>query len=63
MGLSIEYRWKEFSLFLNAENFTDTRQTRYESIYTGTRQSPEFNEIWAPTDGFIFNGGLKIRVW
>ena len=63
MGISAEYKFKHFSLFVNAENFTDTRQTRYESIYTGTLQSPQFNEIWAPTDGFIFNGGFKINVW
>ena len=63
MGISAEYRFKHFSLFANAENFTDTRQTRFESIYTGTLQSPQFKEIWAPTDGFILNGGFKINVW
>jgi len=63
MGISAEYRFKHFSLFVNAENFTDTRQTRYEAIYTGSFQSPQFKEIWAPTDGFIFNGGFKINVW
>ncbi|PWT70768.1 MAG: hypothetical protein C5B59_19685 [Bacteroidetes bacterium] len=63
MGMSAEYSFKHFSLFVNAENFTDTRQTKYESIYTGTIRNPQFKEIWAPTDGFIFNGGFKIRVW
>lgn len=63
MGISAEYKFKHFSLFMNAENFLDTRQTRYEGIYTGTLQSPKFREIWAPTDGFIFNGGFKINVW
>lgn len=63
MGISAEYRFKHFSLFVNAENFTDTRQTRYEAIYTGSLQSPQFKEIWSPTDGFIFNGGFKINVW
>jgi outer membrane receptor for ferrienterochelin and colicins len=63
MGISAEYRFKHFSLFVNAENFTDTRQTRYEAIYTGSLQCPQFKEIWSPTDGFIFNGGFKINVW
>lgn len=63
MGISAEYKFKHFSLFVNAENFTDTRQTRYEAIYTGSLQSPQFKEIWSPTDGFIFNGGIKINVW
>lgn len=63
MGISVEYRFKHISLFLNTENFTDTRQTRYETIYTGTLQNPLFKEIWAPTDGFIYNGGFKINIW
>lgn len=63
MGISAEYKFKHFSLFVNAENFTDTRQTKYEAIYTGSLQSPQFKEIWSPTDGFIFNGGFKINVW
>lgn len=63
MGISAEYKFEHFSLFANAENFTDTRQTRFESIYTGTLQNPQFKEIWAPTDGLIFNGGFKLNVW
>lgn len=63
MGISAQYNFKHFSLFANAENFTDTRQTKYESIYIGTLQNPQFKEIWAPTDGFLFNAGFKINVW
>lgn len=63
MGISAEWKFKHFSLFVNAENFTNVRQTRYESIYTGSLQNPQFKEIWSPTDGFIFNGGFKINVW
>jgi len=25
-------------------------------------QNPDFVEIYAPTDGFIFNGGIKVRL-
>ena len=63
MGVSAEYKLKRFSLFANAENFMDIRQTRFESIYTGTLQNPQFKEIWAPTDGFIINGGFRINIW
>jgi iron complex outermembrane receptor protein len=63
MGASAEYRFKHFSIFTNAENFTDVRQTRFESIYTGTMQNPMFKDIWAPTDGFIINWGVKLMVW
>ncbi len=63
MGISAEWMFKHFSLFVNAENFTDTRQSRFESMYTGTIQNPQFRELWAPTDGFVFNGGFKIKIW
>ena len=61
-GVSSEYKFKHFSLFLNLENFLDTRQSKWESMYSGTIQNPQFREIYAPTDGFIFNGGFKIRL-
>lgn len=32
----VEMLWEKFSLFINFENFLDTRQTRFDSIYTGT---------------------------
>ncbi|NKB32825.1 MAG: TonB-dependent receptor plug domain-containing protein [Pseudomonadales bacterium] len=52
----------QYSLFLNFENFTDTRQTRYEQIYSGTLTDPMFNDIFAPLDGFVINGGIKLRL-
>ena len=61
-GFSAEKLWKHFSLYVNFENFTDTRQTRWEPFYTGSPANPRFAEIYAPTDGFIFNGGIKIRL-
>lgn len=61
-GISAEKKWEHFSLFVNAENYLDTRQTRFGSIYTGTATNPQFNEIYAPLDGFIFNGGIKINL-
>lgn len=63
MGLMLEkYLQDNFSLFLNFENMTDTRQTRWGSLYTGTRVNPVFNEIYAPLDGFVINGGIKLRL-
>ncbi len=62
MGFSVERKWKAFSLFVNFENFLDTRQSRFEPAYTGTVQNPQFRDIWAPTDGFIYNGGVKISL-
>lgn len=62
MGASAEYTVLEFlSLFVNFENFTDTRQSRWGAMYTGSIQNPQFAEIYAPTDGFIANAGFRLR--
>jgi iron complex outermembrane receptor protein len=57
-----EKLWKKFSLYINFENFTDTRQTRFDTIYTGTIDNPQFRDIYAPLDGFVMNGGNKLRL-
>ena len=62
LGLMTEKIWEDFSIFLNFENFLDTRQTKFESIFTGSITNPTFNDIYAPVDGFVVNGGLKIRL-
>lgn len=61
-GLMTEKIWGDFSIFLNFENFTDTRQTRFESIYTGSISDPQFRDIYAPLDGFLVNGGFKLKL-
>ena len=61
LGLMTEKFWGNFSVFLNFENFLDTRQTKFETIFTGSITNPTFNDIYAPVDGFVVNGGLKIR--
>ncbi|KAA3610075.1 MAG: TonB-dependent receptor [Calditrichaeota bacterium] len=62
MGLMTEKMWEGFSLFLNFENFLDTRQTKFETIYSGSKTNPVFNDIYAPVDGFVINGGIKIKL-
>jgi len=61
-GLMAERLWEHFSLFVNFENMLDTRQTRFGSIYTGPVSNPVFRDIYAPVDGFVVNGGIKIRL-
>ncbi len=50
-----------FSILLNLENFTDTRQSRFGPLYSGTIRHPIFNEIYAPLDGFVGNLSLKFE--
>jgi iron complex outermembrane receptor protein len=47
--------------FLNFENFTDTRQTKYENINRADLISPDFRDIYAPLDGFVINGGFRVE--
>ena len=61
-GFMIEKLWEHFSIFLNFENLGDTRQTKFDNIYTGTITNPTFRDIYAPVDGFVINGGLKIKL-
>ncbi len=61
-GFMVEKLWEKLSIYLNFENFLDVRQTRFESIYTGAPTNPTFRDIYAPLDGFVVNGGIKIRL-
>lgn len=61
-GLMIEKIWEHLSLYVNFENFLDVRQTKFDSIYTGTITNPVFRDIYAPVDGFVINGGVKISL-
>ena len=60
-GFMAEKLWEHFSIYINFENFTDTRQTRFGNIYTGSLTKPVFKDIYAPLDGFVVNGGLKLK--
>jgi outer membrane receptor for ferrienterochelin and colicins len=61
-GLMAEKLFGKFSLYINFENFTDSRQTKFDTIYTGTIDNPQFRDIYAPLDGFVMNGGIKLRL-
>jgi iron complex outermembrane receptor protein len=61
-GFLFEKIWKHINAYINAENLTDRRQTRWNPIYTGTITNPTFKEIYAPIDGIVINAGLKIKL-
>ena len=62
LGFMAEKIFKTFSLYINFENFTDTRQGRYKNVVNGSHLSPSFDEIWTHTEGFILNGGIKVKL-
>lgn len=61
-GAVVERTIKKFAVYGNLENITNVRQTRYESLLTSPYGTPQFTEVWAPLDGFVFNAGVKIRL-
>lgn len=61
MGLLVMRNFKLGSVFVNFENFTDRRQSRFSPLVLPPHENPVFPEIYAPTDGFIFSAGLIIK--
>jgi outer membrane receptor for ferrienterochelin and colicins len=61
LGFMAEKLWKNFSLYINFENFTDTRQSRFKRVVNDPHATPVFDDIWTHTEGFVLNGGIKIK--
>jgi iron complex outermembrane receptor protein len=61
-GFMAEKLWEKLSVYINFENFTDTRQSKFDNIYTGSINTPKFRDIYAPVEGFVVNGGIKIKL-
>lgn len=54
---------RHFRLFLNLENFTNVRQTRWNSLLRPQR-GPDGRwtvDAWAPLDGRVINGGVRFN--
>ena len=61
MGLLAMRNFKWGSAFVNFENFTDRRQSRFTPLVLPPHENPTFPEIYAPTDGFIFSVGVILK--
>ena len=61
MGLLAMRNFKWGSAFVNFENFTDRRQSRFTPLVLPPHENPTFPEIYAPTDGFIFSIGVILK--
>ena len=61
MGFVSMRNFKWGTTFVNFENFTDRRQSRFSPLVLPPHDNPEFSEIYAPTDGFIFSVGVIIK--
>ncbi len=61
LGIFGEKTFGKYSLFVNAENITDTRQGRFGTVVFPPHLSPTFGEIYTHTEGRVFNGGIKAK--
>jgi outer membrane receptor for ferrienterochelin and colicins len=61
VGFLVEHRFGPIRAFLNAENLTDSRQTRWDSLLRPSRSADGrwTVDAWAPLDGRVFNGGIR----
>ena len=62
LGIFGEKTFGQYSLFINLENITDTRQSRFTQVVFPPHQTPTFAEIYTHTEGRVINGGIKIRL-
>ncbi|WP_299241502.1 TonB-dependent receptor [uncultured Aquimarina sp.] len=61
MGLLGMRNFSWGTIFVNFENFTDRRQSRFSPLVLPPTNDPTFTEIYAPTDGFILSAGVIIK--
>ncbi len=61
-GFMAQKTFKNISIFINFENFTDQRQSKYKTVVNPPYTNPTFDDIWNHTEGFVINGGIKLKL-
>jgi len=63
LGLLAEHRFGHFRIFVNTENLTNVRQTRWDPLLRPSqgRDGRWTVDAWAPLDGRVLNGGLRLN--
>jgi iron complex outermembrane receptor protein len=63
LGMLAEVVFGRASLFLNLENILNVRQTKYDPLLLPQRAADGrwTVDVWAPTEGFVANGGVRLR--
>ena len=62
-GFLAEHTFGRFRLFVNVENLTDVRQTRWDPLLRPDRGLDDrwTVDAWAPLDGRVLNGGIRLK--
>ncbi|MEO6547025.1 MAG: TonB-dependent receptor [Ferruginibacter sp.] len=61
-GFTAQKTFNKISVFVNFENFTDQRQSKYKTVVNPPHNAPIFDDIWNHTEGFVMNGGIKLKL-
>ena len=63
LGVLAERRFGRIRLFVNAENLTGGRQSRWDPLLRPTRNVDGrwTVDAWAPVDGRVINGGVRVQ--
>ena len=63
LGLLAEWQFGRIRLFVNGENLTGVRQTRWDPLIRPARAADGrwTVDAWAPLEGRNINGGLRLR--
>ena len=63
-GAIAERKIGKFKLFINAENLSNVRQTRWNPLLRPDRgiDGRWTVDAWAPLDGRVFNGGIRLQL-
>ena len=63
VGVLVERRVGAFRLFVNGENLTNVRQSRWDPLLRSDRAADGrwTVDAWAPVDGRVINGGVRVQ--
>jgi iron complex outermembrane receptor protein/outer membrane receptor for ferrienterochelin and colicins len=61
-GFMAQKTFGKISGYINFENFTDQRQSNYKTVANPPHNNPVFDDIWNHTEGFVVNGGIKLKL-
>jgi len=61
-GVMGEKTFHKITLFANFENITDQRQSKFKTVVNPPYNNPTFDDIWNHQEGFVVNGGIKIKL-
>jgi len=62
VGLFGEKTLGKISIFFNAENIGDVKQSNYSPVVIPPHTDPTFAEVYTHLEGRTFNGGIKVRL-